>query len=128
MNLKNSSMSSAGSGNAVPKTSTQPSTGGEMNSRLEIRAGNRYINPTSAGTRPLDGAAGIKMNEIKSGNLKALPSMFQPLDEPGKQVMEGMIKDGQTWFLGLVAKRRGIDAQRADRRPLLYKRLLRSKQ
>jgi protease-4 len=51
---------------------------------------------------------GIKMNEIKSGNLKAVPSMFAPLEEPGKQVIDGMIKDGQTWFLGLVAKRRGI--------------------
>lgn len=37
------------------------STGSEMNSRLEIRAGNRYIVPTSAGTRPVDGAAGISM-------------------------------------------------------------------
>ena len=37
------------------------STGGEMNSRLEIRAGSRYINPTTAGTRPLDGIAGIKL-------------------------------------------------------------------
>jgi len=37
------------------------STGSEMNSRLEIRAGNRYIVPTGAGTRPVDGAAGISM-------------------------------------------------------------------
>lgn len=37
------------------------STGSEMNSRLEIRAGNRYIVPNGAGTRPVDGAAGISM-------------------------------------------------------------------
>ena len=37
------------------------STGGEMNSRLEIRAGSRYINTVAAGTRPLDGVAGIKL-------------------------------------------------------------------
>ncbi|MBU6365130.1 MAG: RagB/SusD family nutrient uptake outer membrane protein [Gemmatimonadetes bacterium] len=43
------------------------STGGEMNSRLEIRAGNRYINPTSAGTRPLDGIAGIKLVDPVTG-------------------------------------------------------------
>ncbi len=43
------------------------STGGEMNSRLEIRAGNRYINPTAAGTRPLDGIAGIKLVDPVTG-------------------------------------------------------------
>jgi hypothetical protein len=39
------------------------STGSEMNGRLEIRAGNRYIIPTAAGTRPVDGAAGIAMRD-----------------------------------------------------------------
>jgi len=43
------------------------STGSEMNSRLEIRAGNRYIVPTSAGTRPVDGAAGISMKDPITG-------------------------------------------------------------
>jgi hypothetical protein len=43
------------------------STGGEMNSRLEIRAGNRYINPTAAGTRPLDGIAGIRLVDPVTG-------------------------------------------------------------
>ncbi len=39
------------------------STGGEMNSRLEIRAGSRYIVPNGAGTRPLDGVAGIALRD-----------------------------------------------------------------
>jgi hypothetical protein len=43
------------------------STGGEMNSRLEIRAGDRYINPTAARTRPLDGIAGIKLVDPITG-------------------------------------------------------------
>lgn len=43
------------------------STGSEMNSRLEIRAGNRYIVPNGAGTRPLDGAAGISMKDPITG-------------------------------------------------------------
>ena len=43
------------------------STGSEMNSRLEIRAGNRYIVPTGAGTRPVDGAAGISMKDPITG-------------------------------------------------------------
>lgn len=39
------------------------STGSEMNSRLEIRAGSRYIVPNAAGTRPLDGVAGIFLKD-----------------------------------------------------------------
>ncbi len=51
---------------------------------------------------------GIKMREIKSGALKASPSMFQPLDEPGKQLAESLVKEGQVWFQGLVTARRHI--------------------
>ena len=54
------------------------------------------------------GKLGIKMHEIKSGPLKAVPSMFEPLDEGGKALAEGMVKEGQQWFLGLVTARRGI--------------------
>ncbi len=43
------------------------STGSEMNSRLEIRAGSRYINTTGAGTRPLDGIAGIRLVDPVTG-------------------------------------------------------------
>ncbi len=43
------------------------STGSEMNSRLEIRAGSRYIVPNTAGTRPLDGIAGIRLNDPVTG-------------------------------------------------------------
>ena len=56
------------------------------------------------------GKLGIKMHEIKSGPLKAVPSMFAPLDDQGKQLAEGMVKEGQVWFLGLVTARRGIAA------------------
>lgn len=45
------------------------STGSEMNSRLEIRAGNRYIVPNAAGTRPVDGAAGIAMRDPITGEV-----------------------------------------------------------
>ena len=51
---------------------------------------------------------GIKMREIKSGALKASPSMFEPLDDQGRQLAEGLVKEGQVWFLGLVTQRRGI--------------------
>jgi len=54
---------------------------------------------------------GVKMNEIKSGPLKANPSPFQPLDEAGKATAEKMVAETQRWFLGLVATRRGVDTK-----------------
>jgi len=51
---------------------------------------------------------GVKMNEIKSGPLKANPSPFQPLDEQGRKTTEQMINEGQRWFLSLVASRRSV--------------------
>ena len=52
---------------------------------------------------------GVKMNEIKSGPLKASPSPFQPADEASKQVAQSMIMEGQRWFLGLVTSRRNVN-------------------
>jgi protease-4 len=51
---------------------------------------------------------GVKMNEIKSGDLKAAPSPFQPLSPDARKVTEEMIADGQRWFIGLVEERRKI--------------------
>jgi protease IV len=51
---------------------------------------------------------GVKVNEIKSGSLKASPSPFQPADEPSKQVAQSMIMEGQRWFLSLVTARRNV--------------------
>lgn len=53
---------------------------------------------------------GIKVNEVKSGPLKASPSPFEPLTEGGRKVAEGMVNDGFKWFLDLVESRRGIKA------------------
>ncbi|KAB2848275.1 MAG: signal peptide peptidase SppA [Hyphomicrobiaceae bacterium] len=52
---------------------------------------------------------GIRMNEVKSGTLKATPSPFQPLDEAGRRLAEEMVADSQRWFLRLVSDRRKID-------------------
>ena len=52
---------------------------------------------------------GIRVNEIKSGPLKANPSPFQPIDEAGRAAAEQMVAESQRWFLGLVRTRRGID-------------------
>lgn len=53
---------------------------------------------------------GIKFNEIKSGDLKAVPSPFEPLNAEGQKVTQSMIDEGFRWFLGLVEQRRGIKA------------------
>jgi len=53
---------------------------------------------------------GIKFNEIKSGDLKAVPSPFEPLNPEGQKVTQAMIDEGFRWFLGLVEERRGIKA------------------
>jgi protease-4 len=51
---------------------------------------------------------GVRVNEVRSGPLKASPSPFQPLDEAGRKLAEDMIADGYRWFLDLVGMRRGI--------------------
>ena len=53
---------------------------------------------------------GVKFNEIKSGDLKAVPSPFEPLSEEGQKVTQTMIDESFQWFLGLVEQRRGIQA------------------
>ena len=57
---------------------------------------------------------GIKINEIKSGPLKANPSPFQPLDEPGRAAAEKMVAESQRWFLNLVRTRRMIDTAKVE--------------
>lgn len=52
---------------------------------------------------------GVKMNEVKSGSLKAAPSMFQPVDEEARRVTQEMVSEGQQWFLDLVRTRRKLD-------------------
>lgn len=56
----------------------------------------------------LMGKVGVKMNEVKSGELKASPSPFAPADEPSLQVVREMINDSFRWFGALVESRRGI--------------------
>jgi protease-4 len=52
---------------------------------------------------------GIKVEEVKSGPLKAVPSPFEPLDERGRELTREMVQDANTWFLNLVGDRRKIE-------------------
>src|SRR5512144_41110 len=52
---------------------------------------------------------GIKVEEVKSGPLKAVPSPFEPADEKARALSEEMVQEAKTWFVNLVAERRKID-------------------
>lgn len=54
---------------------------------------------------------GIKMEEVRSGPLKAVPSPFRTIDEQGREVTREMVLEAKTWFLGMVGKRRSLDPQ-----------------
>jgi protease IV len=51
---------------------------------------------------------GIKMEEIKSGDMKAEPSLYKPVSEKARAVSALMVQDSFTWFTGLVAERRKL--------------------
>ena len=55
---------------------------------------------------------GIKMEELKSGELKAEPSPYKPVSDKVRAVSMEMVQDGYDWFTGLVALRRGLDIVR----------------
>ena len=52
---------------------------------------------------------GIKVEEVKSGPLKAVPSPFEPIDEKGRALTEEMVQESKAWFVDLVGKRRDIE-------------------
>jgi protease-4 len=51
---------------------------------------------------------GIRMEEIKSGDLKAEPSPYRPVSPKARDVSNMLVQEGLDWFVGLVAERRGI--------------------
>jgi protease-4 len=57
---------------------------------------------------------GIKMDEIKSGELKAEPNLFNPPSEKVRAVTNELVQDSFRWFKGLVAERRQLAADRVD--------------
>ena len=51
---------------------------------------------------------GVRMEELKSGDMKAEPSPYKPVTDKARAVSMEMVKDGYDWFTGLVSQRRGI--------------------
>lgn len=54
---------------------------------------------------------GIKMEEVRSGTLKAVPSPFRPLDDTAREMTQEMVAEAKTWFMEMVAKKRSINPQ-----------------
>ncbi|MCB1521762.1 MAG: signal peptide peptidase SppA [Hyphomicrobiaceae bacterium] len=52
---------------------------------------------------------GVKFREVKSGELKAAPSPFTPMEEPARRITQEMVDDSFDWFVNLVRDRRKID-------------------
>ncbi len=52
---------------------------------------------------------GVTVYEIRSGELKAQPSMFNEPSEEALAELESLIADNFTWFVDQVAQRRGLD-------------------
>ena len=55
---------------------------------------------------------GVKVEDIKSAPLKAQPNPFEPTTEEARRVIQGVVDDSYTWFVDIVAERRGL--ARAD--------------
>lgn len=51
---------------------------------------------------------GINMQEVRSGDLKAVPSPFSPTDQASRALIEELVRESREWFVGLVAERRNL--------------------
>lgn len=54
---------------------------------------------------------GVKVEEIRSGQLKAVPSPFAPPDPAGRALVEELVNESRDWFVELVTQRRQISAE-----------------
>ena len=54
---------------------------------------------------------GVKVEEVKSGDLKAVPNPFEPADEKARALDPEMVQDAKGWFVDLVSERRKIEPE-----------------
>jgi protease IV len=55
---------------------------------------------------------GIRMEEIKSGELKAEPTPYKPMSDRVRQVSNDLVQESFAWFTNLVVERRKLSAER----------------
>ncbi len=51
---------------------------------------------------------GVKVEDIKSGPLKAQPNPFEPASDEARAVIQGVVNDSFDWFVDIVAERRNL--------------------
>ena len=49
---------------------------------------------------------GVHVEEVRSGPLKAVPSLMAPVDAAGRQLVEELVNESRDWFVQLVKQRR----------------------
>jgi protease IV len=54
---------------------------------------------------------GVKVEEIRSGQLKAVPSLLTPTDQAGRTLVEELVNESRDWFFGIVSQRRQISPE-----------------
>lgn len=57
---------------------------------------------------------GIKVDEIRSGPLKAVPSPFTADNGAGKALVEDLVNESRDWFVDLVTQRRQISPENLE--------------
>jgi len=56
---------------------------------------------------------GVRLEEVKSSPMKAEPTPFKPTSPEARAMLDKVVKDTYGWFVGLVAERRGLAADKA---------------
>jgi protease-4 len=51
---------------------------------------------------------GVKVEEVRSGPLKATPSPFASPDPASRALVEDIVAESRDWFVGIVAQRRNL--------------------
>ena len=51
---------------------------------------------------------GVNFQEVRSGELKAVPSPFKPTEPAARALVEEIVAEARDWFVGLVAERREL--------------------
>jgi len=52
---------------------------------------------------------GVSIQEVKSSPLKGGPSIYEPMNDGQRAVVEQMISDSNAWFVDVVSERRGME-------------------
>lgn len=58
---------------------------------------------------------GVKVEEVKSTPLKAVPNFFEPTTPEAREAIKSLVMDSYGWFRGMVRERRGIDGSALDK-------------